>query len=465
MVVVVVAVVPTTFTGAHRLHTVSVQWPHTLALYIFADVHRASAVKCAMPLKRTKSGWLTITEVTGDENVRKASEHTSALEVVREEARNHAKRGSRVVFKKQRTIGTSLAPPAQKHRNPTKVGRRAPAFHRNMAKRRDATIRHPVDPNEVGEIALITHQRFPRFQHQHVGHPDAFFDDMVGTHRTPNTPALHDADRGLCYGSPRVGSRSYRSLTDRPSSPGKLPRDQAALVAVRTPNPPPVTRAASLALAVRGWHAVERGTLPGGPSVARRKFEHLPAWEKTSQAQFSREQAEVMLQDSLAGRPSPLGLISSARPSSTGGQQRLKHPLHVGEAAPTELGVHRHDFQPSPLRFVRAGSHSSVSLLIERNLPSTLPATTRARHLVPSDVDVGVIRALSKQSKADVPYHRLNDKGTGLRSQVRFPQFAGRAPDTYLTTVDMRLSVDEPCVLRLAEPSLPADRSIRSSAR
>jgi hypothetical protein len=48
-----------------------------------------------------------------------------------------------------------------------------------------------------------------------------------------------------------------------------------------------------------------------------------------------------MVEDALAGRPSPLGLVSSARPSSTGGQQRWKHPLHVGESAPTELGAQR----------------------------------------------------------------------------------------------------------------------------
>eukprot|EP01043_Picozoa_sp_COSAG02_P016764 COSAG02_NODE_744_length_17752_cov_56.794992_9_plen_406_part_00 len=405
-----------------------------------------------MPLNRTKSGWLTLTEVAADDDVRKTVEHVTALEAVRDQAREDAAttpstalrnavivrapdQAQQVVFKKQRTMAKAkgFATPALKHRNPTKVGRAAPVYHRSMAKRRDTTIRHPVDPHEVGEIGVLTHQRFQRFQQQHVGHPDAFFDGIVGTHRAPNIPVLHDGDRGLHYGSPRIGSRSYRALTDRPIPRAKLPRDQPALVAVRTPQPPPLTRAASLALAVRGWHAVERGTLPGGPSVARRKFEHLPAWEKTSQAQFSREQAELMLEDSLAGNPSPLGLVSSARPSSTGGQQRLKHPLHVGEAAPTELGAQHHQLLCSSL-LIRAGGQSPIGVvaLVDRNFPSTQPPKTKPRKMVPSDVDIRVIRALGKNSTSDVPYHRLNDKGTGLRSQVCFPPIADRALGSYV---------------------------------
>lgn len=40
--------------------------------------------------------------------------------------------------------------------------------------------------------------------------------------------------------------------------------------------------------------------------------------------------------------------------------------------------------------------------------------------VVPSDVDMSVIQALSRDKQSGMPHHRLNDKGTGLRSHVRF---------------------------------------------
>ena len=226
-----------------------------------------------MPLNRTKSGWLTITK-TADQDVRATAQHVAGMEAAREKAGGKKRRPllERRLTARTHALGTP------KTTKPLEVGRPAPAFHRKLAKRRETTLVHPANPHEVGEIAAVTHQRFLRFQHRDVGDPDQYLQDCLGNHRTPNVPVLHDGDRGLHYGAPRMGSRSYRSLTDRPISPGKLPaREQAALVAVPKPTPPPLTRNASLALAVRGWHAVERGTLPGGTSVARRKFEHLPA--------------------------------------------------------------------------------------------------------------------------------------------------------------------------------------------
>ena len=371
-----------------------------------------------MPLNTTKSGWLTITE-TADQDVRATVQHIIGMEAVRKTAGGKKRRP---LLEKRLTARTqSLSTP--KITKPLEVGRSAPAFHRKLAKRRETTIIHPVNPHDFGEIAAVTHQRFPRFQHKDVGHPETFFDSVV-THRILNVPVLHDSDRGLHYGAPRVGSRSYRSLTDRATSPGKLQREQAVLVVVPKPTPPPLSRNASLTLAVRGWHAVERGTLPGGPSVARRQFEHLPAWEKTSRAQFSREQATLMLEDALAGRPSPLGLVSSARPSLTGGQQRWKHPLHVGESGATELGAQRQnplaDFLPCFI--LRVGSHPSVLCRLDRNLPCNVlvPDHTSTKKLVPSVVDAHVMIALGQERPSNAAHHRLNDKGTGLRSQVRF---------------------------------------------
>lgn len=296
-----------------------------------------------MVLGRTKSGWLTVTK-TADPEVRKTAREDHGLDAVYRAVQFDPQSAAQA---ERRSTARTLAAPALKHKNPTEVGRPAPSYHSKLARRREATVRHPVDDREVGDIFCFTNRRFFRFQHRNVHH-DELFDDDNANHRTLNPPALHHADRGRDYGSPRIGSRSYRSLTDRPVSRATLLQNQAAAVVVRKPKPPPLSRPTSLALAVRGWHAVERGTLPGGPSVARRKFEYLPAWEKTSAAQFSRDQAKLMLEDGLAGRPSPLGLVNSARPSATGSQQRVKHPLHVGEAAPTELGVQQH---PAP--FIR----------------------------------------------------------------------------------------------------------------
>ena len=366
-------------------------------------------------LARTTSGWVAIAQ-TADAEVRATSRHVDELETVRTSAEGDAKPFTGIIGRPGRLAGSGpavrtagfirLGPPALPHKNPRVVGLPAPAFHHKLAKRRDATVAHPVEPEDFGDIGQHTSRRFTRFHHRSFAgaHEELADSHCGGNHRTrtPCSPALHKGDRGLRYGSPRVGAGSRRSLTERPmSSTGAISRDQI-VIALPTPHPPPLNRATALALAVRGWHAVERGTLPTGPSVARRKFEHLPTWEKTERAQFTREEAMQMVEDGLAGRPSPLGLTSSARPSSTGGQETWKHHLHIGEVAPTEL---------------------------DRNLPSALKKrSVGERADQPSRIDSRILALLAGNAETHIPHHRLNDKGTGLRSQHKEKRAINSSP-------------------------------------
>ena len=407
--------------------------------------------------QRTTTGWVAIAQ-TADADVRATARHVDGLETVRSAADAEADQKSSFLGRVHprrgkpggRTAGfVRLGPPAKPHRNPSALGKPAPPCHRKLAKRRDATVAHPVPPMDFGDISVHTSKRFPRFHHRSVGHPDQFADSLGGNQRTPFAPVLHKGDRGLEYGSPRVGTASprarahrdglsedaqLRALTERPrtssgaeevsarsSSARSSSRDQT-VIALSVPQPPRLDRASALALAVRGWHAVERGSLPGGPSgkstgqcldfgifsdgllvitVARRKFEHLPKWEQTKGAQFTREEALRMVEDGLAGRPSPLGLTSSARPSSTGGQERWKQLHHMGEVAPTEL---------------------------DRNMPSAVRRNVGERANQPSRIDTHILSLLAGNADTHIPHHRLNDKGTGLRSQHKIKRAINSSP-------------------------------------
>jgi hypothetical protein len=326
-----------------------------------------------------RARWLTVTS-TADSKVREAVQHIDALDGARQHADGQTRKAQRTNGTRRSAGYVRLGPPALKHKNPAEVGRPAPGYHRKLAKRRDTAISHPMRSEEVGDITAVAHQRFPRFQNRDVGHPDDFSESLEGNVHVPCAPVLHAVDRGLEYGSPRIGASPRGWATDRPKScTGSVSRDQTTTLIVREAKPPPLTRAASLALAVRGWHAVERGTLPGGPSIARRKFEHLPPWEATSRAKFSREQAELMLEDGLAGRPSALGLTSSARPSSTGGQLQLKHPRRHGEDAPAELG-----------KTTSSSSRSSTRDAATASLPPPLPRSPLPPSTLPSALSLSL---------------------------------------------------------------------------
>ena len=126
-------------------------------------------------------------------------------------------------------------------------------------------------------------------------------------------------------------------------------------------------RKAALELAVRGWHEEKKGT-PG---------------------------AAMFLAAGLAGQPSPLGGTSSTRPSSVGGQGLRTPRAPRGESAPVEL---------------------------DRNLPSPC---TAIRAKPPSEMTAAMMRSATSSECASM---RLNDKGTGLRSQHRYKRAIDCSP-------------------------------------